>query len=193
MRAASTASSGTTASKNSRPPSAPSTTSFEVASRTVPVSSWPLRRRSVTRLPFCAARTDWTVSLADTATSWASAGEASARQARMTGRVRIEWSSFVGGYTYLMAIKPKSSGLKRAAPKKRPRKAKPGSRGLAPQESVVEDLNSFERETQDRISREGGVVLAAYRDPLGRNALLFAVLPTAKVQPTPCEREASSR
>ncbi len=90
-----------------------------------------------------------------------------------------------------MAIKPKSSGLKRAAPKKRPRKAKPGSRGLAPQESVVEDLNSFERETQDRISREGGVVLAAYRDPLGRNALLVAVLPLDKVEPTPFQRDVS--
>ncbi len=85
----------------------------------------------------------------------------------------------------------KKTGLKRAAPKKRPRKAKPGSRGLAPQESVVEDLNAFEKDTQDRISREGGAVLAGYRDPLGGNALLVAVLPLDKVEPTPFQRDVS--
>src|SRR6266446_6833220 len=82
-------------------------------------------------------------------------------------------------------------GLKRAAPKKRPRKAKAGTRGLTPQESVVEESDDFERETQDRITREGGVVLAAYRDPLGRNPLIVAVLPLDKVEPTPFQRDVS--
>ena len=83
------------------------------------------------------------------------------------------------------------SGLKRAAPKKRPRKAKAGTRGLTPQESVVEESSDFEKETQDRINREGGVVLAAYRDPLGRNSLIVAVLPLDKVEPTPFQRDVS--
>jgi ParB family chromosome partitioning protein len=88
--------------------------------------------------------------------------------------------------------KPKAkSGLKRAAPKKRPRKAKAGTRGLTPQESVVEESSGFEKETQDRITREGGVVLAAYRDPLGRNPLIIAVLPLDKVEPTPFQRDVS--
>ena len=90
-----------------------------------------------------------------------------------------------------MAIGGKSGGLKRAAPKKRPRKAKAGSRGLTPQESVVEQPDAFEKETQDRIGREGGVVLAAYRDPLGRNSLIVAVLPLDKVEPTPFQRDVS--
>ncbi len=74
---------------------------------------------------------------------------------------------------------------------KRPRKAKPGSRGLTPQESVVEEPDAFEKETQDRIRREGGVVLAAYRDPLGRNSLIVAVLPLDRVEPTPFQRDVS--
>src|SRR5260221_10347787 len=74
---------------------------------------------------------------------------------------------------------------------KRPRKAKRGSRGLTPKESVVEEPDAFEKETQDRIRREGGVVLAAYRDPLGRNSLIVAVLPLDRVEPTPFQRDVS--
>src|SRR3954470_24103161 len=88
--------------------------------------------------------------------------------------------------------KPKAkSALKRAAPKKRPRKAKAGTRGLTPQESVVDASGGFEQETQDRIVREGGVVLAAYKDPLGRNPLIVAILPLDKVEPTPFQRDVS--
>src|SRR5258706_2806590 len=88
--------------------------------------------------------------------------------------------------------KPKAkSALKRAAPKKRPRKAKAGTRGLTPQESLVEESSGFEKETQDRIVREGGVVLAAYKDPLGRNPLIVAILPLDRVEPTPCQRDVS--
>ncbi len=88
--------------------------------------------------------------------------------------------------------KPKAkSALKRAAPKKRPRKAKAGTRGLTPQESLVEESSGFEKETQDRIVREGGVVLAAYKDPLGRNPLIVAILPLDKVEPTPFQRDVS--
>jgi ParB family transcriptional regulator, chromosome partitioning protein len=88
--------------------------------------------------------------------------------------------------------KPKAkSALKRAPAKKRPRKAKAGTRGLTPQESVVENLEDFETETRDRITGEGGVVLAAYRDPLGKNALIVAILPLDKVEPTPFQRDVS--
>src|SRR3954465_7124269 len=90
------------------------------------------------------------------------------------------------------AAKPGAkSALKRAAPKKRPRKAKAGTRGLTPQESVIENLDGFENETRDRIVREGGVVLSAYKDPLGRNPLIVAILPLDKVEPTPFQRDVS--
>ena len=82
------------------------------------------------------------------------------------------------------------STLKRAAPKKRARKAAAGSRGLGARECLVEDVD-FEKETKDRIEKEGGQVLAAYRDPLGKNALVLAVLPLDKVEPTPFQRDVS--
>ncbi len=82
------------------------------------------------------------------------------------------------------------STLKRAAPKKRARKAAAGSRGLGARECLVEDAD-FEKETRDRIEKEGGQVLAAYRDPLGKNALVLAVLPLDKVEPTPFQRDVS--
>jgi len=80
--------------------------------------------------------------------------------------------------------------LKRAAPKKRARKAAAGSRGLSPRECLVEDAD-FERETKERIGKEGGQVLAAYRDPLGKNPLILAILPLAGVEPTPFQRDVS--
>src|SRR5260221_13822576 len=89
-----------------------------------------------------------------------------------------------------MATPKRKSGLKRAVPKKRARKASAGSRGLTPQESFVDDAG-FEKETRDRIEKEGGQVLAAYRDPLGRNSLLLAILPLASVEPTPFQRDVS--
>ena len=84
----------------------------------------------------------------------------------------------------------RKSTLKRAAPKKRARKAAAGSRGLAARECLVEDVD-FEKETRDRIEKEGGQLLAAYRDPLGKNALLLAILPLDKVEPTPFQRDVS--
>ena len=87
-------------------------------------------------------------------------------------------------------MKRAKSGLKRAAPKKRARKAAAGSRGLNPRDCLVEDAE-FETETKERIEKEGGQVLAAYRDPLGKNALILAILPLASVEPTPFQRDVS--
>src|SRR5687767_2411874 len=85
--------------------------------------------------------------------------------------------------------KKRKSGLKRAAPKKRARKAAAGSRGLLPAECVVDA--DFEIEVRQRIEKEGGAVLAAYRDPFGKNALILAILPLGAVEPTPFQRDVS--
>ena len=61
----------------------------------------------------------------------------------------------------------KKGGLKRAAPKMRARKAKAGTRGFVPLDSLVNDLDSFEKELQDCILREGGAVVGGYYDPIG--------------------------
>lgn len=87
-------------------------------------------------------------------------------------------------------MKKGKSALKRAAPKKRARKAAAGSRGLSPRECLVEDID-FEKETKERIEKEGGLVVAAYREPLGRHPLILAILPLDKVEPTPFQRDVS--
>ncbi len=46
-------------------------------------------------------------------------------------------------------------------------------------------------EVTRRIEQEGGVVLGAYREPLGGNPVLFASLPIDKVEPTPFQRDLS--
>jgi len=88
-----------------------------------------------------------------------------------------------------MATKRKS-GITRAAPKKRARKAKAGTRGANPQDCLVDDVD-FEKNSKEAIGKAGGVVLAAYRDPLGGNSLLLAILPTGSVEPTPFQRDVS--
>jgi ParB family chromosome partitioning protein len=88
--------------------------------------------------------------------------------------------------------KPKrKSGLKRAPAKRTPRKAKPGTRGLLPAECRLDPLPAEAEEVRARIEREGGLVLGAYSDPLGKNPLIFAILPIDRVEPTPFQRDLS--
>ena len=88
--------------------------------------------------------------------------------------------------------KPKRrSGLKRAPAKRTPRKAKPGTRGLLPAECRLDSLPADAEEVRERIEKEGGLVLGAYNDPLGKNALILAILPIARIEPTPFQRDLS--
>ena len=92
----------------------------------------------------------------------------------------------------MATAKPKrKSGLKRAPAKRRPRKAKPGTRGLLPAECRLDSLPADAEEVRGRIEREGGIVLGAYSDPLGKNALLLAILPIERIEPTPFQRDLS--
>jgi ParB family chromosome partitioning protein len=91
-----------------------------------------------------------------------------------------------------MATRAKSkSGLKPAPAKRRPRKAKAGTRGLTAIESRLENLPEDAAEVRQRIEREGGHVIGAYSDPLGKNPLLMAVLPIDRIEPTPFQRDLS--
>src|SRR6266853_764329 len=92
----------------------------------------------------------------------------------------------------MATAKPKrKSGLKRAPAKRTPRKAKPGTRGLSPAECRLDSLSGEAAEVRARIEREGGLVLGAYSDPLGKNALLLAILPIGRIEPTPFQRDLS--
>ncbi len=87
------------------------------------------------------------------------------------------------------------------AQKKRPvtKSGRPRARKgvkLTPTELAPPQLAVSERPPElDALAREveadGGAVLAAYREPLGGHALLFAALPVDKVERTPFQRDVS--
>jgi ParB family transcriptional regulator, chromosome partitioning protein len=87
--------------------------------------------------------------------------------------------------------KAKKSGLKRAPAKRRPRKAKPGTRGLTPAESRLEALTGVAAEAAERVASVGGHLLGSYSDPLGKEPVLVAILPIDSVEPTPFQRDLS--
>ena len=90
------------------------------------------------------------------------------------------------------AAKAKSTtGRKRAPARRAPKKAKEGSRGILPEECRLDPTSGDAAEVARRIEQEGGVVLGAYREPLGGNPVLFASLPIGKVEPTPFQRDLS--
>jgi ParB family chromosome partitioning protein len=91
----------------------------------------------------------------------------------------------------------KSPSARGGAPKaparrKTPRKQKAESAGLDPLGCMIvdgadESLTKLERS----VETEGGAVVGRYRDPLGGHPMLFAVLPTSKLEPTPFQRDLS--
>ena len=80
---------------------------------------------------------------------------------------------------------------KRAPARKRPRKAKPGTKGLSPADCLLEDSAKVAGEAQTRITEAGGCVVGSYKDPLGGHPLLLAILPIEAVEPTPFQRDLS--
>src|SRR5260370_39815343 len=81
--------------------------------------------------------------------------------------------------------------VKRAAARRRPRKAKPGSKGLPPAESVLETLEGPAADIKELVEKLGGNLVGQYKDPLGGHAALLAVLPIDSVEPTPFQRDLS--
>jgi ParB family transcriptional regulator, chromosome partitioning protein len=83
------------------------------------------------------------------------------------------------------------STTKRVVRKRTPKKAAAGSRGILPQDSRLDAQAGDVVEVTRRIEQEGGVVLGAYREPLGGNPVLFASLPIGSIEPTPFQRDLS--
>ena len=80
---------------------------------------------------------------------------------------------------------------KRAPAKRRPRKQKPGTRGLAPAETRLESLSADAQAVAERVESVGGRLLGSYHDPLGKQPVLVAILPIDSVEPTPFQRDLS--
>lgn len=81
--------------------------------------------------------------------------------------------------------------VQRAPARRRPRKAKPGTKGLRPAECRIEELTGAVEDAAEAIGKAGGCVLGSYKEPLGGHALLFSVLPIEAVEPTPFQRDVS--
>ncbi len=78
----------------------------------------------------------------------------------------------------------------RRKPARRRKKAAPASVGLTPAESAAVSDPALEQ-LAAAIARDGGAVLASYRDPFGSTPLVFAALPVDRVEPTPFQRDPS--
>jgi ParB family transcriptional regulator, chromosome partitioning protein len=81
--------------------------------------------------------------------------------------------------------------VKRAQPKKRPRKAKPGTKGLGPTECRLTEPSEAVAEVTEAIEKAGGCAVGAYKEPLGGHPVLIAILPIDAVEPTPFQRDLS--
>ena len=81
--------------------------------------------------------------------------------------------------------------VKRAPAKRRPRKAKPGTKGLQPTECLLEAPSGAAAEVKAAIEKAGGCVIGSYKDPLGGHPMLICILPIDAVEPTPFQRDLS--
>lgn len=81
--------------------------------------------------------------------------------------------------------------VKRAPTRRRPRRAKPGTKGLGPSECRLDQSTGAAAAIAEAIQKAGGCVVGSYKDPLGGHPLLLSVLPIGAVEPTPFQRDLS--
>jgi ParB family chromosome partitioning protein len=76
-------------------------------------------------------------------------------------------------------------------PRKKKEKAPSQSRGLTPAQVAAGTPTAPAEALREGIERDGGTVLAVFRDPLGSHWQILAALPIDRVQPTPYQRDLS--
>ena len=81
--------------------------------------------------------------------------------------------------------------VKHAPARRRPRKAKPGTKGLTPEESRLERVEGSAADALAAVEKAGGSVVGMYKEPLGGHPVLLAVLPIDSIEPTPFQRDLS--
>src|SRR6266536_3441577 len=81
--------------------------------------------------------------------------------------------------------------VKRAPARRRPRKAKPGTKGLGPAECRLDQPTGAAAEVAEAIEKAGGCVVGSYKEPLAGHPVLLSVLPIDAVEPTPFQRDLS--
>ena len=81
--------------------------------------------------------------------------------------------------------------VKRAPARRRPRKAKPGTKGLGPGECRLDQPTGSAAAIAEAIEKAGGCIVGSYKEPLGGHPLLLSVLPIGAIEPTPFQRDLS--
>ena len=81
--------------------------------------------------------------------------------------------------------------VKRAPARRRPRKAKPGTKGFTPAECRLGEPAGAAGEAAEAVAKAGGCVVGSYKEPLGGHPVLLSVLPINTVEPTPFQRDLS--
>jgi ParB family chromosome partitioning protein len=80
---------------------------------------------------------------------------------------------------------------KPAPARRRPRKAKPGTKGLEPAECHLEQPQGAATEAAEAVAKAGGCVAGLYKEPFGGHQTLLAILPIDRIEPTPFQRDLS--
>lgn len=81
--------------------------------------------------------------------------------------------------------------VKRAPARRRPRKAKPGTKGLGAAECRLEQPTGAAAQVAEGIAKAGGCLVGSYKEPLAGHPVLLCVLPIDAVEPTPFQRDLS--
>jgi len=81
---------------------------------------------------------------------------------------------------------------KRAPARRRPRKAKAGTKGLDPTQCRLEQPEGSAAEAAEAVEKAGGCVVGQYKEPLGSHPALLSILPIDKIEPTPFQRDLSN-
>src|SRR6476659_3900816 len=81
--------------------------------------------------------------------------------------------------------------VKRAPAKRRPRKAKPGTKGLTPEACILEQPTGAAAELAKAIATSGGRVVGMYKEPFAGHEVLLSIVPIDAVEPTPFQRDLS--
>jgi ParB family chromosome partitioning protein len=80
---------------------------------------------------------------------------------------------------------------RRAPARRRPRRAKPGSKGFEPAECRLERQEGTTADAAEAVEKVGGCVVGLYKEPLGGHPTLLSILPVDKIEPTPFQRDLS--
>ena len=81
--------------------------------------------------------------------------------------------------------------VKRAPARRRPRKAKPGTKGFDPAQCRLLQLEGSAANAAEAVENAGGCVVGQYKEPLGGHPTLVSILPIDKIEPTPFQRDLS--